>query len=174
MPVRRRWDIIWDTAHWDLFVGLLAGAGAAFWFYQVATIRHNEATILLATAGVAVGLLAVTLAAMTLIVLLFRDVYRELFKLAGGKFRDFLRPFKIVAIVSGCGTVTCIFGAMDAGDTAQGLGGQFFRATLYGASVALVVWAIFGAVQLVSMIIRDGADSDETGNDDFLTGADLG
>ena len=163
-PAKRKLDWFWDTVGPDMVVGLMAGAGAGFWFAKAGTVRENEETILVAAAGVAIALLAVALAAMTLIVGLFESTYREIFSRLNLKFRDFVRPFKIVATASGAGAIASIYGAIDStsGNDAgavRDLGGIQLRAALFALAVFLVVWGVGGAVQAVWMIIHDQEDA---------------
>ena len=54
-------------------IGAALGAGAGIWAATTERVLDQESTVLLAVAGAAVGLLAVTLAAMTLVIAFLED-----------------------------------------------------------------------------------------------------
>jgi hypothetical protein len=142
----------------------LAGAAVGLWAALAPTVRGDEFTILLATMGAAVGLLAVTLTAMTLVIVFLNDaVFRVL--IAGVRVSRFFRPFVHVALVSAGAAVISLIGAIDSasgpsdppatvhsGTAAPGPTG--LEDILFGVSGWLLVWAILGVVYLVRLLVK--------------------
>lgn len=135
----------------DLGAGAIVGIGVGFWAYYKHSVQLIEGTVLTADIGAAVGLLAVTLAAMTLILGFLQGFYKTVISLTPGGAREFFYPFKVVAVVSGAATVAGIISSLDAD-------ARPFRLSsiLFGVSIGLLTWAVVGAVQLVFIFVRHG------------------
>ena len=142
-----------DIGSWDLLLGLLLGAGMGIWALQK-PVLVEEPTVLLAISGAAVGLLAVTFAALTLLMGFLRGFYRQIISHLG--LVPFYRPFKIVAWVSAAAVIVALAGALDAGP-----GPRKLRTVLFGLSVMFFVWAVLGIVQLVRILIQYGQKEEE-------------
>ena len=101
-----------DIFSWDLLLGLLLGAGMGVWAYAKSGVLAEESAVLLAVSGAAVGLLAVTLAVMALMAGFLTGFFKRVIIQEGG-VREFFRPFKIVAWVSGGAAIAGLAGALD-------------------------------------------------------------
>jgi hypothetical protein len=135
----------------DFGIGAIIGVGVGFWAYYKHSVQLEEGTILTTDIGASVGLLAVTLAAMTLILGFLQGFYADLIRTVPGGEAKFFYPFKVIAVVSGGAAVSGIVSSIDA-DSAP------FRLSsiLFGLSVGLLIWAIIGAVQLVFIFVGHG------------------
>jgi hypothetical protein len=85
-----RYELI-DILDWSMWVGALLGVGAGIW--AASAKFGKEPSVLLTAVGAAVGLLAVTVTAMT-VVIVFLPLTRAL------GVRKFFRPFVVVGVVS--------------------------------------------------------------------------
>ncbi len=146
-----------DIFSWDLLLGLLLGAGMGIWAHAKSGVLEEESAVLLAVSGAAVGLLAVTLAAIALLMGFLQGFYKKVIEAAGVK--EFFRPFQIVAWVSGGAAIVGLAGALDSSPGPKNL-----RAILFGISVALFVWAVVGVVQLVNIFIDYGYEGEQLGS----------
>lgn len=95
-----------------VLIGAVAGAGVGVWAALVRKVLEEEKDVLIATFGGAVGLLAVTLTAMTLVIVFLNDeVFRVL--ISGLTVRRFFRPFVVVAVASAGAALFSLFGLLD-------------------------------------------------------------
>jgi hypothetical protein len=127
--------------------GAVLGGLVGLWAAKTSSLRAEEETILLATAGAAVGLLGIILAAIALMAGFLRGFYGRVIGELG--LRPFFLPFQIVAIVSALAAVFGFSGAMDASP-----GPEWLSVTLFGLATGFMVAAIVGTVGLVSVFIR--------------------
>jgi hypothetical protein len=135
----------------DFWIGVVAGVGVGFWAWYKHSVALEEGTLLTTDIGAAVGLLAVTLAAMTLILGFLQGFYANLIRYAPGGANAFFYPFKVIAVVSGGAAVSGIVSSLDADSRPFRL-----SSILFGLSVGLLIWAIVGAVQLVFIFVGHG------------------
>ena len=152
MTVRRVvWRFLRNTVFQpDFGVGAIVGVGVGFWAYYKHSVQLLEGVVLTTDIGASVGLLAVTLAAMTLILGFLQGFYKSLIRKVGGA-KSFFYPFKVIAVVSGAAAISGLISSLDADS-------EPFRLSsiLFGLSVGLLTWAIVGAVQLVFIFVRHG------------------
>lgn len=151
-----------DLLSKDLIIGSLLGAGAGVWAIKASTIEGTEDSDLIALAGAAVGLLAITLAVMALLIGFLNDRTERLIMAAGG-VQDFFRPFKITAIVSALAVLASVAGAIDAssvhivsGSVVTSPGPTWLAVTLFGIAIWFFVWAVIGVTQLVRIFVDYG------------------
>jgi hypothetical protein len=126
--------------------GFLLGAGAGLWVANSNRVLSEEGTVLSAAAGADVGLLALTLAAMTFVIAFLDGFFGDLIESLG--IWNFFFPFILVAIVSAVAAIVNFAGALD-----NGTGPPKAQDVLFGAAAWLTVWAIVGAVGLVLTIV---------------------
>ena len=120
---------LWSS---DFRLGLPVGIGVGIWCAYVNAVRTAEPTVL-ENAGVgAIGLLAVTLAAMAFLLAFMDPSYSELIKRAGG-VQALYRPFRTAAVVSGAAALVCFVGAVDADS-----GPVWLQAALFALGMAPV------------------------------------
>ena len=151
-----------DVVSNDLIIGTLLGAGAGVWAIKASAVEGTESSDLIALAGAAVGLLAITLAVMALLIGFLNDRTERLI-MAAGSVRDFFRPFKIVAIVRALAILAGVAGAIDAssvhvvsGSVVTRPGPTWLAVTLFGIAIWFFVWAVIGVTQLVGIFIDYG------------------
>jgi hypothetical protein len=135
----------------DFGLGAVVGIGVGFWAYYKHSVQLLEGVVLTTDIGASVGLLAVTLAAMTLILGFLQGFYKDLIRSVRGGVKSFFYPFEAIAVVSGAAAISGVLSSLDADSSP-------FRVSsiLFGLSVGLLTWAIIGAVQLVFMFVRHG------------------
>jgi hypothetical protein len=127
--------------------GAVLGVLVGVWAANTSSLRAEEETVLLATAGAAVGLLGIILAAIALMAGFLRGFYGRVIGEIG--IRPFFRPFQILAIVSALAALFGFGGALDASP-----GPEWLRVTLFGLATGFMVAAIVGTVGLVSLFVR--------------------
>jgi hypothetical protein len=135
-----------EVVTWYTPVEAALGAGVGIWAATTDRVLAQEPTILLAFAGAAVGLLAVTLTAMTLVITFLEDFFGEMIKDYG--VRRFFRPYVVVTFVSAIAAVVSFAGAID-----NKTGPTWTRDVLFGLATWLIVWAIGGAARLVPKLV---------------------
>jgi hypothetical protein len=135
----------------DFGIATAIGVGVGFWAYYKHSVQLDEGVVLTTDIGAAVGLLAVTLAAMTLILGFLQGFYANLIRSVPGGEKSFFYPFKVIAVVSGAAAVSGIVSALDADAKPFQL-----SSILFGLSVGLLTWAIIGSVQLVFIFVGHG------------------
>lgn len=155
-------DAVSDLISADVFFGCVLGVGAGIWATNVKAIEGTESADLIALAGAAVGLLAVTLAVMALLMGFLSGRTERLIQDAGG-IEGFFRPFKISARVSALAILFSVAGAIDASSfskTSAGTtitpGPSWLAAALFGISIGFFVWAVVGVAQLVRLFLDWG------------------
>jgi hypothetical protein len=137
-----------DTFSRYAAIGLIFGIVVGIWASSVHKVIEDEGTILLAVAGAAVALEAVILAAIALMAGFLSDFYGEVITTVAA-LDEFFEPFRAVAIASAATALTGFAGAID-----NGSGAEWFRASLFGLTIGLMVWAIIGTVGLISVYIE--------------------
>jgi hypothetical protein len=135
----------------DFGIAATVGVGVGFWAYYKHSVQLDEGVVLTTDIGAAVGLLAVTLAAMTLILGFLQGFYANLIRVVPGGVKSFFYPFKVIAVVAGGAAVSGIVSALDADSSPLRL-----SSILFGFSVGLLTWAIIGSVQLVFIFVGHG------------------
>jgi hypothetical protein len=125
-----------------ILAAVVAGVAIGLWAASTEKVLGQESVVLLAMAVATVGLLALTLAAMTIVLGFLTDVFGELIEKLG--LNAFFRPFKVVAVVSAGAGLVSFVGAID---SVSGSGDV--RASLFGLATCLTVWAIVASVILV-------------------------
>lgn len=135
----------------DSALGVIVGVGVGFWAYYKHSVRLDEGTILTADIGASVGLLAVTLAAMTLILGFLQGFYASLIRHVDGGPKAFFYPFKVIAVISGAAAVSGIVSSLDVNASPRQT-----TSILFGLSIGLLTWAVIGAVQLVFIFVGHG------------------
>jgi hypothetical protein len=126
--------------------GFVLGAGAGFWVANSNKVLSEETAVLSAAAGADVGLLALTLAAMTFVIAFLDGFFGELIESYG--IRNFFFPFVLVAFVSAVAAIVNFAGALD-----NGTGPAKAQDVLFGAAAWLTVWAIAAAFGLVLTLV---------------------
>ncbi len=126
-------------------LGVLSG----FWAAGVHEVLDDERTILLAMAGADAALLAVVVAVVALMVGVLEGFFGQIIESAESGLPGFFRPFKLIAWVSALATVASLGAAIDV-DVSE----ERVRSALFGLSVGLTVWTVFGTVALTSAFIR--------------------
>jgi hypothetical protein len=144
-------------------VGCLFGIGAGVWAATTPRVQDEESMVLLAVAGAAVGLLAVTLTAMTLVIVFLEGFFGQM--IDDFSTRRFFLPFVVVAFVSAVDAVVSFAGAVDSGGGSGrdvGVGPEWTRDLLFGVAAWLLVWAIAGVCKLVLKLVTYGVDRAKT------------
>lgn len=135
----------------DFRIALPIAIGVGFWSGYVGGVLSEETGVLENAGVAAIGILAVTLAAMTFLLAFMDKSYASLIKDAGGIY-GLYRPFRVVSIVSGAAALICFIGAIDGNS-----GPKTLRFIFFAAGMGLFSWAIVGAIQLVKILLRHGA-----------------
>lgn len=141
----------------DFFLGVIAGLSMGIWAYHIHSkeLVNDEATILAASIGASVGLLAVTLAAMTLILGFLQGFYKTLIRSVAkkemGGLRQFFYPFELISVISGGAALCALGGLLDGASSSKRV-----ASILFGLSLGLVTWAVVGAIQLVFIFVGHG------------------
>jgi hypothetical protein len=127
-----------------LYTVVFVGVGVAVGFATVDNtgVGQEESGVLLDSGGAAVGLLAVTLAAVALLLAFLTGPYKEIIEAVG--VRKFFWPFVPVAALSATAAIMGLVGALD-GES----GPVDARATLDGIALGFFAAAVAGAVYLV-------------------------
>lgn len=152
---------LYDLLTGDVLLGIYLGLGVGLWAISVKAVEGSESSDLIGLAQAAVGLLAITLAAMGLLIAFLNDRTEEHIREKEGGVAVFFRPFRITAWVSAAAILFCVAGAIDAttvttnqsGAVVTNPGPTWLAAALYGASVWLFVWAVVGVAQLVNIFL---------------------
>jgi hypothetical protein len=135
----------------DFRIALPIAIGVGFWSGLVGGVLSEETSVLESAGGAAIGILAVTLAAMTFLLAFMDESYTRLIKDAGSIYALY-RPFRLVSIVSGAAALICFMGAIDGNS-----GPRTLRFIFFAAGMGLFSWAVVGAIQLVKILLRHGA-----------------
>ena len=135
---------------WGAFIGVVAGVGIGFWAAYRHAVRVREGVVLTSDIGAAIGLLAVSLAAMTIVLAFLNGIYKRVIAKYGGP-EEFFRPFELVAVLSGAAAITGIVSSLESNVTPLNL-----SSALFGLSVGLLTWAIVQSVQLVFVLAEHG------------------
>jgi hypothetical protein len=135
----------------DFRIALPIAIGVGFWSGYVGGVLSEETGVLENAGVAAIGILAVTLAAMTFLLAFMDKSYASLIKDAGGIY-GLYRPFRVVSIVSGAAALICFIGAIDGNS-----GPKTLRFIFFAAGMGLFSWAVVGAIQLVKILLRHGA-----------------
>lgn len=148
-------DKLWDLGP-EAIAGAVAGIVVGLWAVKVHGSLTDETTILLAIGGSDVALLAVVLAAAALMASFLGDFFGLVIEGQSAdrherarNIKGFFRPFWIVAVAAGLGTLTCFAGAINAHHGAREL-----RSAVFGLAIGLSVWTVVGSVLLVSVFVR--------------------
>jgi hypothetical protein len=128
-------------------VSLAAGVLSGFWAAGTPRVLARDLTVLATIAGAAVGLLAVTLAAMALLATFLQGFYGRAITELG--IEGFFRPFRIVAAASAVAALASLAGMLD-----SSAGSRDVRSAILGAAICFIVWAITGTVVLVGVVVR--------------------
>jgi hypothetical protein len=129
----------------------LLGAGVGVWAATTERVLQQEPAMLLAFAGAAIGVLAVTITAMTLVITFLEDFFGKM--IADYGVRRFFRPFVVIAFVSAVAAVVSFAGAID-----NKTGPAWIRDVVFGVATWLIVWAIAGAARLVPKLVGYAAE----------------
>jgi hypothetical protein len=127
-----------------LYAAAFAGVGVAVGFAVIHNIgiRREESAVLLDSGGSAIGLLAVTLAAVALLLAFLTGPYKRIIEAVGA--RKFFWPFVPVAVLSAAAAIMGLTGALD-----SQTGPLDARATLDGIALGLFAASVMGVVYLV-------------------------
>jgi hypothetical protein len=127
-----------------LYAAAFAGVGVAVGFAVIHNIgvRQEEDGVLLDSGGAAVGLLAVTLAAVALLLAFLTGPYKVIIEAVGA--RRFFWPFVPVAALSAAAAIMGLTGALD-----SETGPLDAHATLDGIALGLFAASVVGIVYLV-------------------------
>lgn len=127
-----------------LYAVAFAGVGISVGFAVIHNIgiRQEESGVLLDSGGAAVGLLAVTLAAVALLLAFLTGPYKVIIQAVG--VRRFFWPFVPVAVLSAAAAIMGLTGALD-----SETGPVDARATLDGVALGLFAASVVGVVYLV-------------------------
>jgi hypothetical protein len=146
-----RSSFVYDVfQQWGAFLGVVVGVGIGFWAAYEHSVRIREGVVLTSDVGAAIGLLAVSLAAMTIVLAFLDGIYKNVIRKKGG-VDAFFRPFKLVAVLSGAAAIAGIVSSLQSNTRPFDLSDAVF-----GLSVGLLVWAIVQSVQLVFVLAAHG------------------
>jgi hypothetical protein len=148
-------DVIYKQP--GFYLGLVLGAGVGVWAAYRHYVRMKEGAVLTTDIGAAIGLLAVSLAAMTIIMGFLQDFYKDIIAAKGGP-KEFFRPFEVVAVLSGSAVVIGIVSEL------EGASANKLSSGLFGLAIFLLTWAIVQSVDLVFMLARHGTAWFELGS----------
>jgi hypothetical protein len=133
---------------WDFGVGLVVGGGTVA-LGTIASVRADAVTIHITEAAICAGLLATILGGLAIFATFFDAGYRRVLEHAD---RDGLagavRPYLVVSIVAGAGTIVGVVAAI-ADPAVGGLGAAF----VLGGPTLLCAWAVAGCVSLAELTL---------------------
>lgn len=149
---------------WGLIGGTLAGAAAASLSEQYRAVLNEDPTISLTITGAAIGLLAVTIAVMTLVLGLRTGLYKDIIAAAADPdqpkddqgIEEFLSPFRQVAVLSAGAAVVSLISLLFGPSQGypNGTGPRPLEVAIFGIGVWLFVWAVLTTVRLIYIVQR--------------------
>jgi hypothetical protein len=142
------------VSYWT-FASAIPGGAAGYWADASSQVIKQQPGVLVNVAVAAISILAVTLAAMALLIGLARGLLGKVIEGSRGGIRGVFAPFFRVAVLSAIAAGAGFAGAMDGTS-----GATWGRAVLFGIAIWFVVWATVEAVKLVSVFI-DYAEAGE-------------
>jgi hypothetical protein len=122
-----------------------AGVAIGLWAASKPTVLGEEKDALIAMAGAMVGLLAITLAAMTIVLGFLDDFFGDLIEQLD--LKAFFRPFKWLAWLSAGAALVSFVGVIDATSSKTDV-----RSGIFGLATALTVVGILWSVILVNTL----------------------
>lgn len=128
---------------WEFPIGLLAGI-CAYLASGRPIVRTKAVAVLLAEGGLAVALLAVVLAALSILVAFLSEDYILLLKRTSEGIQGAIRPYKIVGALGGLAAIAA-FGAALVWDVSRAGVQRWLLASVSG----LFAWTIAGTVDLI-------------------------
>jgi hypothetical protein len=117
---------------------------AALLFISTDDMSAGGKTALIATGGMAIGLLGVVLAAMTLLATNLDPLYRRVLDNAPGGYRGAMFPFKLVAVLAGLAILLALVGTFT-----WKAGSDQSHAAISLATFGAATWAVVGTVHLL-------------------------
>jgi len=137
---------------WDFAVGMTVGLVVGLVSEFAKHVQDQGVLVLVTYALLGAALLAVVLAALAILVTLFADYFRQVVQGVTGGIDEAMLPYKIVAFIGGAGATVAMVGAIVWPALSHSA-----RAAWLGAVTLLVVWAVAGTYQLVTLTIFFGA-----------------
>jgi hypothetical protein len=128
-----------------LILAVAAGVALGVWAASKPKVLGEEKDALIAMAGAMVGLLAITLAAMTIVLGFLENFFGDLIEVLG--LKSFFRPFKWLAWMSAAAALVSFGGIID-GMTSK----TDVRSSIFGLATALTVIGILWSVILVNTL----------------------
>jgi len=141
--------LLWS---WDFIVGLIAGAALGFLPVVSPKIAASLGGSLLAVSGVAAAIAALVLTAMTVLLSVYNDAYKELLARVPGGIAGTLEPYRIVVVVASLASLVAL-----ASGLAQPAMAGLPRWALWASAALplfLLCWAILGCIQTVNQLVR--------------------
>lgn len=141
----------------DFRLAVLTFPVSFFVSYTSAGVRANGTAILLASAGMALAVVAVVLTAISILVSLANDVYARILERVPGGIPGAFDPYKVVAYVGGLATLVDLFSALAwNAPSPLPLSARVLQSFTLALNASLIVWAVVGTVQLVSLTAFHG------------------
>jgi len=128
-----------------LILATAAGVAIGLWAASKHTVLGEEKDALIAMAGAMVGLLAITLAAMTIVLGFLDDFFGDLIEEL--ELSSFFRPFKWLAWMSAAAALVSFLGVIDATSSKTDV-----RSGIFGLATALTVVGILWSAILVNTL----------------------
>jgi hypothetical protein len=133
-----------EIAGLDLASGCVAGIGSGFAAAYGAHTLDNATTVLTTEVLLGGGLLAVVLAALTLLATFLDGEYRAALGQARGGFRGAMLPFKVVAFAGAFAAITGVLAI-----ALWGTLPRLLQDAAFGLVSGATVWAVVGTLWLV-------------------------
>lgn len=129
---------------------MVAGASlAATYFYP--SLLADAVTILVTETLLGAGVLAVVLAALSVLVTFFDDHYRQVLDKVPGGLAGAMYPYRVVAAVGGLATAAGVVAAL-----LWSPASDWQRSVLLSVPTGFSTWALVGTYGLVVMTLRHG------------------
>ncbi|MGD2102725.1 MAG: hypothetical protein PVG83_10895 [Acidimicrobiia bacterium] len=135
----------------DLWLGAIAGTAVGLSANVWSSIKDEVVGLSLASLGLGVAILGVTLTALAILVGLLDDRYLNVLRRAPGGVAGVLAQYRIVGVVSLLTILSAVTTLIVWGEVASRTQSLFL-----GITVGCVVWASAGAVQLVNLTAFQG------------------
>jgi hypothetical protein len=141
----------WLGRHADQVAAAVAGVGALVAALASSAIRSGGREVLFIAAGLDVAVLGVVLAALAVVVVFLGDEYLIVLDTEDPGLKGTLRPYIVVAIVSGGATLVALVAAF-----LYPVALSRFQAVLLAGTIASLAASIVGVVQVVEITAFHG------------------
>jgi len=135
---------------WDIRAAL-ATFGLVEWLGETHWQVRDNPHLLDVSVGLSVAVLAVVLAALSILVAFLNEDYAQLLAATKRGVAGAIRPYVETAIVSGVSAVVSAFGLF-----VWPIAPPWARVTLLASGLGLAVWTTVGTVELVAITARHG------------------